>query len=146
MTDYSADEATLAGHGVRPTAMRLLVLRTLRAAECAVSLADMERSLDTADRSTLFRTLTLFLEHHIVHQVTDHTGRVMYALCPPGCLCDVPGGAHTGDHHAHFTCEACGKTFCLRHQPVPEVKLPDGFTVTAANYTLRGLCPACSRK
>ena len=136
----AADELFLREHDVRPTAMRLLVLRTLRALDCAVSLSDMEQELPTADRSTLFRTLTLFLSHHIVHQVADSTGRVMYALCPPGCKCD---GSHS-DHHAHFTCTRCGKTYCLRGQPVPRVTLPSGFTLADANYTLSGLCPACA--
>ena len=47
--------------GIKITAMRLLILRTMREVDCAVSLTDLENKLVTVDKSTIFRTLMLFL-------------------------------------------------------------------------------------
>ena len=41
---------------IKPTAMRLLILKTMLETEEAVSLLDLENRLDTVDRSTIFRT------------------------------------------------------------------------------------------
>ena len=54
---------------IKPTAMRLLILRTMMEMRRAVSMADLEEKLDTVDKSTIFRTLTLFLSHHLIHGV-----------------------------------------------------------------------------
>ena len=50
---------------IRPTAIRVLVLRTLLEMKQAMSVSDLEAQLDTVDKSTIFRTLTLFLSHHL---------------------------------------------------------------------------------
>ena len=51
----------LAKRDIQPTAIRILVLRTMMQAGRSVSLLDLETMLDTVDKSTIFRTLTLFL-------------------------------------------------------------------------------------
>ena len=59
---------------IKPTAMRLLILRTMMEMKRAVSVTDLEDKLDTVDKSTIFRTLTLFLSHHLIHGVDDGSG------------------------------------------------------------------------
>ena len=54
---------------IRPTAIRVLVLRTLLEMKQAMSVSDLEAQLDTVDKSTIFRTLTLFLSHHLIRYV-----------------------------------------------------------------------------
>ena len=55
-----SDEQSLDNAGIRVTAVRLMVWRTIRHGfSDAFSLADVEKALPTVDRSTLFRTLTL---------------------------------------------------------------------------------------
>ena len=61
---------------IRPTAIRVLVLRTLLEMKQAMSVSDLEAQLDTVDKSTIFRTLTLFLSHHLIHGVDDGSGYV----------------------------------------------------------------------
>lgn len=56
---------------IRPTAIRVLVLRTLLEMKQAMSVSDLEAQLDTVDKSTIFRTLTLFLSHHLIHGVDE---------------------------------------------------------------------------
>lgn len=129
----------LAVREIKPTAMRILVLKALMESKQALSLADLEDLLDRADKSTIFRTVTLFLSHHLVHSIDDGSGSLKYAVCSNECSC------HVDDLHTHFYCEKCRKTFCLKGLPVPVVQLPQGFSLDSINYVMKGLCADCSR-
>lgn len=124
--------------GIRPTATRLLILRNMMRGDEAVSLPDMERYLPTVDKSTISRTLSLFLLNRLVHVIDDGSGSLKYAVCSDDCDCSV------GDEHTHFYCTSCHRTFCLKHIAVPVVDLPPGFTLSSINYVLKGLCPECA--
>lgn len=138
-------ENILLDHGVRPTAIRLLVLEALGTDDRAYSLSELEAKLGSVDKSSIFRTLTLFLEHCIVHCVEDSQGQTHYAPCAEGCHChDVHGGMPY--LHAHFECERCGCVWCLRDMPLPEINAARDFHVHTASYVLRGLCAECRRK
>lgn len=125
---------------IKPTATRLLILQQMMRGNEAVSLPDLERYLPTVDKSTISRTLSLFLLHQLIHAIDDGSGAMKYALCADDCDC-VPE-----DEHTHFYCIDCGRTFCLRHIAVPAVELPDGFTLNNINYVIKGLCPECNEK
>ena len=51
---------------VKPTAIRLLILRTMMEMNRAVSQPDLEEKLQTVDKSTIFRTISLFLDRHLI--------------------------------------------------------------------------------
>ena len=125
---------------IQPTAIRLLILQAMMRADRSVSLLDLENILDTVDKSTLFRTITLFLAHHLIQTLADGTGSINYAVCSSNCSCEV------NDLHTHFHCERCNKTFCFSNIPTPIVNLPEGFTLSSINYVLKGLCPECAAK
>lgn len=126
--------------GIKPTAMRLLILKTMMQSHRAVSLSDLEQMLDTVDKSTIFRTITLFLSHHLVHSIDDGSGALKYAICSNECMCALE------DLHTHFYCEKCHKTFCLEQIPIPNVALPKGFTLQSINFVMKGTCADCSGK
>lgn len=130
----------LAQRKIQPTAIRILVLQAMMKAGRSVSLLDLENMLDTVDKSSIFRTITLFLSHHLVHSIDDGTGSFKYAVCSSSCSCDV------NDLHTHFHCERCNKTFCFTNIPTPVVNLPEGFTLSSINYVLKGVCPECAAK
>lgn len=128
----------LARRDIQPTAIRLLVLQAMQKANRPVSLSDLEDMLDTVDKSSIFRTLTLFLSHHLIHCIDDGTGSFKYAVCSPDCSCAV------NDLHTHFHCERCNRTFCFKNIPTPVVPLPEGFTLSSINYVMKGICPECA--
>lgn len=130
----------LTQRNIQPTAIRILVLQAMMQANRTVSLLDLENILDTVDKSSIFRTITLFLSHHLAHSIDDGTGSLKYAVCGETCSCDVE------DLHTHFHCEKCNKTFCLKNIPTPVVSLPKGFTLSSINYVLKGLCADCTGK
>ena len=136
----------LSERDIRPTALRLLILRTMEAMGCAASLTDLETKLGTVDKSTIFRTLTLFAEHHLVHVIDDGSGSTKYAVCASDCHCGEPEDDGFLDHHAHFFCERCHRTFCFTNLPVPSMATPAGFQLHTASYLLKGLCPECASR
>ena len=60
--------------GVKPTAVRILVFKAIAEAGSPVSLLDLETRLETVDKSTIFRSLNVFLAHHVVHDILDLCG------------------------------------------------------------------------
>lgn len=138
--DESRYLALLAQREIKPTAIRLLVLKAMDAVDYAVSLSDLEGLLQTVDKSSIFRAITLFHARRLVHSIDDGSGSVKYALCAEDCMCEIP------DLHAHFSCEHCGRTFCIEQLPVPAVRLPEGFELHSVNFVMKGLCDKCRRK
>lgn len=122
---------------IRPTAVRMLVARTLIDAEHPLSLAEVEESLDTAPKSTIFRALTLFLQHGLIHSIEDGSGSLKYEF-------HHRSGSHTpNDMHIHFYCEKCQRTYCLRNINIPTIELPAGFSMRTVNYIVKGVCEKC---
>ena len=136
----SSPEEILNARGIRPTPVRILVLRALQQKDCAVSLMSLEAEMQTVDRSSIFRTLNLLLKNNLVHTIEDGSGSLKYELC----------NSHShdsyDDQHVHFYCEACGQTYCLHHINIPRVELPEDFVVNSANFIIKGICPKCKHK
>ncbi|MCL1943797.1 MAG: transcriptional repressor [Candidatus Azobacteroides sp.] len=124
--------------GIKPTAMRILVLKILLKQEYAVSLNDLETQFENVDRVTLFRTLKTFEEHRLIHRVDDGTGMIKYALCSDDCDCDLE------DLHIHFHCVKCKKTYCMVNNDIPNIQLPVRFKIREVNVIIKGLCEKCS--
>ncbi|MBO7417832.1 MAG: transcriptional repressor [Bacteroidaceae bacterium] len=124
-------------HDIRPTANRIVLIKTLAEAEYPLTMTELEDLVDTIDKSNVFRALTLFREHHLVHVLQDGAEAVRYELC------HSHEEGHDDDIHAHFYCEKCGQIFCLNNIPVPKVALPEGYQMNTINYLIKGICPKC---
>ena len=103
-----------------------------------MSLTELEYKILSIDKSGVFRALSLFREHHLVHVIEDGGDGVRYELCH-----SHDGYIEDDDQHAHFYCEHCHRTFCLADIPIPAVQLPAGYELTSINYMAKGLCPEC---
>ncbi|MDH6304662.1 Fur family ferric uptake transcriptional regulator [Parabacteroides sp. PF5-5] len=132
-------EERLLARNIKPTAVRLLIFRAMLDYPQAFSLTDLETVLETVDKSTLFRTITLFHENLLIHSIDDGSGSIKYSVCSDECMCSI------GELHVHFKCSRCQKTFCLESIPVPSVKLPDKFLLESVNFVMKGLCDNCSK-
>ena len=132
----SAAESLISAHGIRPTVNRILVADAMAHAGRPVSLTELESALDTVDKSGIFRTLTLFKEHHLVHSIEDGDA-VRYELC------HSHDDERDDDLHPHFYCEKCHRTYCLDGTAIPAIPLPDGFLSVSVNYIVKGICPSC---
>lgn len=130
----------LESKGIRPTANRILVMKTLMGEQNPQSLSNLERKMVSMDKSSIFRTLTLFLEHDVVHAFEDGRGVLCYELCEEKGACDHHNG------HIHFYCESCQRSFCMEDIHIPSFELPEGFYPHSISFVIKGECPDCRKK
>ena len=135
MMNQQIETEVLNQHGIRPTAVRILVYRAVCHRSEAFSLADVEEWLPEMDRSSIFRALRLFTEHDILHQIDDGSGIEKY------CVCRCESSHHL--NHVHFACTRCGRTYCLEDHTIPLVTLPEGFETHEVEDIVKGHCPKC---
>lgn len=128
-------EKHLEAHGIKPTAVRILVWEEAMAQSETFSLNDMEQRMPHMERSSIFRALKLFSEHHLLHTIDDGTGVQKY------CVCRCEDNHHI--NHIHFNCRVCGKTYCLEDYAIPVVTMPEGFKMEEAEYVVKGVCSSC---
>lgn len=137
MNTNESIEEHLQEHGIKPTAVRNLVWRAASGHTSTFTLFDLEVEMPHMDRSSIFRALRLFTEHHLLHEINDGTGQQKY------CVCRCHDEHHL--NHIHFTCRHCGQTYCLEDYQIPLVSLPEGFEMEDAEFVVKGICPKCGR-
>lgn len=130
-------EEQLLAKNIKPTAMRILVLKFLKQQHGAVSLADIENSFDQSDRVTIYRTVKTFESKGLLHRITANA-ITQYALCSSNCSEDK----HR-DTHLHFICNQCKKTICLTQVSIPTIEIPAGFQLSEMEVIAKGICQSC---
>jgi Fur family ferric uptake transcriptional regulator len=125
--------------GIKPTAMRMLVLDLLIQQKNAISLSELEEKLHPADRVTIYRTLKTFEEKGLVHSITDGTTSPKFFPCDEAC-----DHQHLHDMHVHFTCTSCKKTSCISEARIELPQLPEKYKTETVQLLVKGICPACS--
>ncbi len=105
----------------------------------ALTHADIEKKTgENFDRVTVYRTLQVFVDKGIIHNIPTTDNSILYALCKDNCE-----EGHHHDNHVHFICDSCNKTICLDDVTVPDVKLPKGFKPNHAEMVVNGICDDC---
>lgn len=135
MSHTAAD--ILANAGVTPTPNRILVTKALIESTSPMSLVELEKTLETLDRSSISRSLAHLLSHGAIHAMEDGRGITKYEICQGEHDCSM------ADMHAHFYCEQCKRVYCFEHINAPDIALPEGFRPQAVNYMIKGICPDC---
>lgn len=131
-------ERKLLERDVKPTAVRLLIFKAMVDYPQAFSLSDLELVLETIDKSTISRTITMFHDHLVIHSIDDGSGSMKYSVCNDNCQCTL------NELHVHFNCTRCQKTYCLESISIPPVQLPEKFLLENINFVMKGLCNQCS--
>jgi len=134
--EATAVAAQIRDTGARATPARIRVLQLLRAAPAAMTHHDIEAAFGglSLDRVTLYRVLDWLVEAGLAHKSTDARGVFRFSA--------AAAGEHTA--HAHFSCDACGRVFCLDAAPPAPPALPQGFSLSRMEIDLRGRCAACA--
>ena len=133
--------------GLKVTSQRLMVLNILSAhgdehltVEEIYDLAKEESP--EIGLATIYRTVQVLLELHVIEKVTFDDGFARYEL----------NGAETGSGHRHHhaICTQCGKVYSLETDLLDTLEKQVfeslGFEVTDHEVKLYGLCSACRRK
>lgn len=130
----------LKSSGLSITEGRASILDIFLNSRKALSHAEIEKTIDAKfDRVSIYRTLIVFTEKGIIHQIPTTDNSVRYALCKEDC-----GGGHHHDEHVHFICTDCDQTICMNEVVVPKIKLPRGFRTAETAMVVKGKCDACT--
>jgi len=129
--------ATLVRSHGRATPARVRVLEVLLDSPRALTHAEVESAIDSADcpdRVTLYRVLDWLVSKGLAHKISGEDRAWRF------------NAADRQSHgHAHFHCTRCGQVFCLNElQPTLALNLPPGYRYEKAELTVQGLCPRCN--
>jgi len=122
------------------TPFRQRVLSVFQNSTNAISMAQLENELEDFDRITLYRTIKLFIQEGLIHEIVMPGDIRKLALCNDRCL----DKNHVHQHnHLHFRCEICDEVFCLSLGDFPKIKFPK-FKIKQLEIQGIGICSACN--
>lgn len=129
--------AYLKEHGHSVTPPRRWVFEYLRKNE-QVAIAQLIADCADFDRATIYRTLTLYRELGIIHDLISG-GRKLVELTD-----------QFDAHHHHLTCTGCGASMVIA-DPAIEHRLDaiaqlHGFTPASHQIEISGTCGECAKK
>ncbi len=129
--------AILKEQGYSVTGARLQVFEALLGQE-PLSMHDLvARTGGNIDRASVYRTIDLFERLGIVQRLNT------------GWKYKIELTDKFTDHHHHLTCVHCGKTVAMNEQQleqvIDQIARGHGFTPTAHQIEIQGLCDQCRR-
>ena len=120
------------------TPFRKEVLDIFSKYDNAIPLSTIEKELKNYNRITLYRTIKVFIEKGIIHEITLSGNKSNYALCQENCETN----AHN-HQHIHFKCENCKMIFCVEVDNMPTIKLTK-YKINQIEIQATGLCQKCN--
>jgi len=128
--------------GLRATAPRVAVLRSLLGAKAPQSHAELSEQLapEGWDRATIYRNLIDLTEVGLVRRADlgDHVWRFETRS---------EGEGHREEDHPHFLCNECGDVVCLPGEVVqikPARGAPRALRRKGIEIQIRGRCDRCA--
>lgn len=131
---------TLRAAGHAPTAQRTAIVEALLAtrghicAEHILEAAGRDHPSPRLNKTTVYRTLDLFLSLGLIQEMKSPDGRAQYELA-------------THPRHYHLHCERCGAVVALDEGVAAGIRgslaRHHGFALDLEKYPLSGLCPSC---
>ena len=115
--------------GQRVTLPRLMVHRFVSRAPQHVTAEDVHAELPTLSPATIYATLELLEELHLIRRVSTLDGVAVYDS--------------RMDAHDHAVCRVCGRMFDIPASARNPASGPDGFEVEQAVVQLIGVCGDC---
>ena len=104
----------------------------------AIPLSVIEKELHKFNRITLYRTIKIFIEKGIIHEISLNGNISNFALCKEEC--DTNAHYH---QHIHFKCNSCEIVFCVEVDKFPTIKLPE-YIIEQLEIQATGLCQKCN--
>ncbi|HUR67339.1 MAG TPA: transcriptional repressor [Chitinophagaceae bacterium] len=133
-------DAALKQNKLSITSSRKKILQLFYEQPGALAHGDIERRAgEKFDRVTIYRTLQTFLEKGMIHTIPTADNSIRYALCKDEC-----SEGHHHDHHVHFICNNCQRTYCLDDVVTPDIRLPGGYVADHVEVVVEGVCKNCN--
>ena len=125
--------------GLRPSVQRVAILDYLMNHMTHPSVDEVYNgirdSIPTLSRTTVYNTLRLLADHHVVSMLTIDEHRVCYD--------------GVAEPHVHFYCKHCGRVIDLYDQPAPAQPIGtmlNGNIVESMQLYYKGICSDCQNK
>ena len=125
--------------GISPTPQRLSIYKAVAGRTdhpCVDKVYnELKRKIPSLSRTTVYKTMQLFADHHLIGRVSIEDGEVRY-----------DGSPH---FHAHFKCRGCGKLYDIEVPGRVEktlAEIPEGFEMDEEQLLYFGTCKACLKK
>tara|TARA_B110000285_G_C15136941_1_gene627654 strand:- start:463 stop:864 length:402 start_codon:yes stop_codon:yes gene_type:complete len=123
---------------ISETPFRKAVLVIFRKYNNAIPLSKVEKELKEYNRITLYRTIKVFLEKGIIHEIALSGQESNYAICKEEC--NTIAHHH---QHIHFKCNSCETIFCVEVDKFPTIGLPE-YKIEELEIQASGLCQSCN--
>lgn len=120
------------------TPFRTEVLEIFSKYNNAIPLSVLEKELTNYNRITLYRTIKVFIEKGIIHEIALSGSESSYAMCKDGC--DTVGHHH---QHVHFKCNECETIYCIEVNEFPAIDIPN-HKIVQLEIQANGICSECS--
>lgn len=139
MDPYKDLKPLLTKNGASLTKPRKIIFNLLLGQSPQTMQVLTKRAESKADRATVYRTMELFERLGIVHRL-NIGWKYKYELS------DV-----FMEHHHHFYCSNCGKSYDLPANPMLEtmvdsITAKEGFSPRGHQLEIYGLCPNCLKQ
>lgn len=138
--DLNSVLAQLKQQGLKLTPQRMEIVRILMEAGRPLTAQDVAQAVRAThphvSLDTVYRNLAMLTECGLVNQVNLQNRE--------SARFEFQG---QGNHHHHFVCLGCGKTFCVESCPVPHLNATPaedpGFQVRGHAFEVYGYCTVC---
>lgn len=122
---------------IRPSHQRIKILEYLMEHPCHPTVDqifnDLQKEIPTLSKSTVYNTLTSFMEAQLVRVITIEENETRYDIIT--------------HNHGHFKCDSCGAIYDFK------INIDDftagelsGFQIYDKNVYFKGVCPKCLYK
>lgn len=127
----------LSEKGVKPSFHRMRILEYLIEKKshptADMIFRDISGEIPTLSKTTIYNTLTKFIEMGIAQSITIEDNEVKYDA--------------TVDDHAHFKCTKCGNIYDINMDTkIISIKTLSGHLVNERHLYFKGICKPCQRK
>jgi Fur family transcriptional regulator, ferric uptake regulator len=133
-------------HGLHITTPRLIVLEIFLHTPNILDHAElMYLCKENVNRITLYRTLHLFYQHHLLLKVPSSNGITKYLYRGLPASARKNKLSYTPERKIHLICQDCGRIISLEDANLPPVHLPKNFEPSFMDLIVNGKCRRCSR-
>jgi Fur family transcriptional regulator, peroxide stress response regulator len=125
---------TLSENNIRPSFQRIKVLEYLLNNQHHPNVdqifRDLQSSIPTLSKATIYNTLSLFVKAGLVRVLTIEDKETRYDIIT--------------ETHGHFKCEVCGTIYNFEVNPdLMTTNELEGFKVVDKNVYFKGICSKC---
>lgn len=125
--------ANLKDSGIKPSIQRIKIFeyffRNRNHPTAEKIYQDLSTELPTLSRATVYNTLSLFKEKHLIKIVSSEDQNARYDL--------------TGNEHGHFYCRQCHEVYDFPYNYADSYARLEGFSIESEEIIIKGVCKKC---